>query len=223
MMHNEPDDHHQPDEKTGDPVTTQQSSAEASASPPTSADDVLVVDSQHVDVQGDSCWKQHHHPDQELYRPEDDDLPSLETTVPSPQHRHSQPPRIICLFGLSADPPTGTGGHVGIVQALVDHTHPRFDEIHVLPVYRHTFAVRTGDGGSLAPQKCPTWEAPCGVSGRVSSFWATHPLFEQDKRTRLVSFEHRWHMCQIAFGHLSVRVVVSDAEYQSWKWAVRGL
>lgn len=46
----------------------------------------------------------------------------------------------ICLFGLSADPPTGYGGHVGIVQALKQMEE--WDEIWVLPVYRHTFAVR---------------------------------------------------------------------------------
>lgn len=69
--------------------------------------------------------------------------------------------RNICLFGLSADPPTGTGGHVGIVHALTLLRAPApaaqqqlddddddagvgcfaFDEIRVLPVYRHTYAV----------------------------------------------------------------------------------
>jgi hypothetical protein len=70
--------------------------------------------------------------------------------------------RNVCLFGLSADPPTGTGGHVGIVQALTKLRAPpaqqaeddgdgdddndnddrfAFDEIRVLPVYRHTYAV----------------------------------------------------------------------------------
>jgi len=47
--------------------------------------------------------------------------------------------RRVCLFGLSADPPTGTGGHVGIVRKL--STLSEFDEIRVLPVYRHTYAV----------------------------------------------------------------------------------
>ncbi|GAX20118.1 hypothetical protein FisN_17Lh071 [Fistulifera solaris] len=88
--------------------------------------------------------------------------------------------RHIALYGLSADPPTGHGGHVGIVQALVD----LFDEVHILPVYRHTY---------------------------------------QDKRQRLVSFEHRWNMCHRAFADLSPKVVVSDAEYQSWRHAVAGL
>jgi len=53
----------------------------------------------------------------------------------------SQRRRQVCLFGLSADPPTGQGGHVGIVQALSQQ--PNFDEIRILPVYRHTYAVRT--------------------------------------------------------------------------------
>jgi nicotinic acid mononucleotide adenylyltransferase len=47
--------------------------------------------------------------------------------------------RRIALYGLSADPPTGHGGHVGIVQALVNM--PLFDEVHILPVYRHTYQV----------------------------------------------------------------------------------
>lgn len=103
----------------------------------------------------------------------------------------------VCLFGLSADPPTGVGGHAGIVRALrkLQCTHSskttghddckneddhdgcdcdgkdgmheddrqsslpkppshdnsavmepsrpyRFDEVWILPVYRHTFQVR---------------------------------------------------------------------------------
>ena len=75
--------------------------------------------------------------------------------------RSSVPPkqkqRRVCLFGLSGDPPTGTGGHVGIVQALSQHLSANaatnnnneeekaaliFDEIWVLPVYQHTYAVR---------------------------------------------------------------------------------
>jgi nicotinic acid mononucleotide adenylyltransferase len=46
--------------------------------------------------------------------------------------------RQVCLFGTSANPPTGDGGHVGIVQSLSELQ--RFDEIRILPVYRHTFA-----------------------------------------------------------------------------------
>jgi hypothetical protein len=48
--------------------------------------------------------------------------------------------RTVCLFGLSADPPTGAQGHVGIVRALQQLNE--WDEIWVLPVYRHTFTVR---------------------------------------------------------------------------------
>ena len=45
----------------------------------------------------------------------------------------------VCLFGLSADPPTGDSGHTGIVKALA--AMDEFDEIRVLPVYRHNFSV----------------------------------------------------------------------------------
>lgn len=47
----------------------------------------------------------------------------------------------ICLFGLSADPPTGSGGHVGMLQALMD-TLPPSTHIYILPVYRHTFSEK---------------------------------------------------------------------------------
>lgn len=47
--------------------------------------------------------------------------------------------RSVCLFGLSADPPTGQQGHLGIVQALQQLNE--WDEIWVLPVYRHTYVV----------------------------------------------------------------------------------
>lgn len=43
----------------------------------------------------------------------------------------------VCLFGSSANPPTGEGGHVGIITAISKVAE--FDEIRVIPVYRHTF------------------------------------------------------------------------------------
>ena len=52
------------------------------------------------------------------------------------------PKRKVCLFGTSANPPTGKGGHLGIVKELAKSC--KFDEIRVLPVYRHMFAVSHG-------------------------------------------------------------------------------
>ena len=46
----------------------------------------------------------------------------------------------VCLFGTSADPPTGHGGHFGIVTHLA--SMESLDEVRVLPVYRHMFQVR---------------------------------------------------------------------------------
>lgn len=51
----------------------------------------------------------------------------------------------IALFGLSANPPTGESGHVGIVRALVQTG--RFDEIWILPVYQHMYSSKR----NLAP------------------------------------------------------------------------
>mmetsp|Transcript_23908 Transcript_23908/g.43724 ORF Transcript_23908/g.43724 Transcript_23908/m.43724 type:complete len:356 (+) Transcript_23908:245-1312(+) len=46
--------------------------------------------------------------------------------------------RNICLFGTSANPPTGKHGHQGIVSQLVELGV--FDEVWVLPVFAHSFA-----------------------------------------------------------------------------------
>jgi nicotinic acid mononucleotide adenylyltransferase len=46
----------------------------------------------------------------------------------------------IALFGLSANPPTGLGGHQGIVRSLV--LLDKFDEVWIVPVYQHMFASK---------------------------------------------------------------------------------
>lgn len=98
----------------------------------------------------------------------------------------------ICLFGLSADPPTGTGGHVGMVEALIPHLAATSEPqvLYLLPVYRHTFA---------------------------------------SKRNRLLPFEQRLAMCELAFAHVMqttaasyggrVVVEVSPAERLAFEWA----
>lgn len=46
--------------------------------------------------------------------------------------------KTIAMFGLSADPPTGRGGHLGILLHLLGlHL---FDEVWIIPVYTHIFA-----------------------------------------------------------------------------------
>ena len=46
--------------------------------------------------------------------------------------------RKVCLLGLSGDPPTL--GHQGMVDAILNMRF--FDELRILPVYRHTYKVR---------------------------------------------------------------------------------
>ena len=48
--------------------------------------------------------------------------------------------REILIFGLSANPPTGYGGHAGLVKLLADKR--RFDEIWILPVYKHIYETK---------------------------------------------------------------------------------
>jgi nicotinic acid mononucleotide adenylyltransferase len=49
----------------------------------------------------------------------------------------------VVLYGLSANPPTGDGGHGSIVQHLAE----LFDEVWILPVYRHVYSAKQ----NLAP------------------------------------------------------------------------
>ena len=48
--------------------------------------------------------------------------------------------RNVALFGLSANPPTGDTGHVGIVRSLV--ASGEFVEIWVMPVYVHIYETK---------------------------------------------------------------------------------
>ena len=69
-----------------------------------------------------------------------------EATPPN-QEEQQHPQQHVCLFGISADPPTGTAGHVGIVKQLLSYFRmddtsegpPLVDQIRILPVYRHTY------------------------------------------------------------------------------------
>ncbi|RYH16050.1 hypothetical protein EON65_30745 [archaeon] len=46
----------------------------------------------------------------------------------------------VVLFGVSANPPTGLGGHQGIVQSLVNQE--KYDEVWVMPVYNHIYSSK---------------------------------------------------------------------------------
>lgn len=55
----------------------------------------------------------------------------------------------IVLFGLSANPPTGLGGHMGIIRyfscmILIQNVLfvALFDEVWILPVYRHAYSSK---------------------------------------------------------------------------------
>lgn len=149
---------------------------------------------------------------------------NFEATADDPimqqQARHKA--KTVCLFGLSADPPTGDQGHIGIVRALQEKK--AWESIWVLPVYRHTYKV-------------------CGRCN--AGFSISHQLMMKEKQDRLVSFEHRLRMCKLAFEPLNeqrehhrnqtfadgndeeklmpTKVVVSDAERSSWEFAAKKL
>ena len=58
--------------------------------------------------------------------------------------RRVPPGTRVCIYGLSANPPTDVGGHGTIVR----HLRKLFDEVWILPVYRHAFDSKAS---SLAP------------------------------------------------------------------------
>jgi nicotinic acid mononucleotide adenylyltransferase len=49
--------------------------------------------------------------------------------------------QVIAVFGLSANPPTGNGGHTGIVKYFVQSN--MFSEIWILPVYKHIYSIKS--------------------------------------------------------------------------------
>lgn len=90
-------------------------------------------------------------------------------------------PLRVLLFGLSGDPPTGAGGHGGLVAAACRLRRPGpapagplFDELWVLPVFRHPFAAKRGLHGAAYAERValceaglPPFAAPSGVPLRV--------------------------------------------------------
>ncbi|KAL7566910.1 hypothetical protein ACA910_008635 [Epithemia clementina (nom. ined.)] len=166
------------------------------------------------------------------------------------QSEQEQPPsqgrqrrrKNVCLFGISADPPTGTAGHVGIVQQLISYLQCNNDK-------QNEKDNDNDNTTNTSPQEEQQVEEKLGIKNSNDHEdeddnvvpYLPHmdeirilPVYRHtfvEKRDRLVSFEHRLEMCRRSFGHLSsssslpssnqrpVVVVVSDDEYQSWKYA----
>ena len=75
--------------------------------------------------------------------------------------------KTVLLFGLSADPPTGMGGHAGLVTWGAHQ--PGIDEVWVLPVFHHAFSEKrhmTPYPHRLAMAKLAFEQLP-GLEGRV--------------------------------------------------------
>jgi nicotinic acid mononucleotide adenylyltransferase len=126
---------------------------------------------------------------------------TMSTAVP-PAVTERNRRRQVCLFGTSANPPTGDQGHGGIVRVIAslvndknnsnsnndknqdDDVFQVFDEIRVVPVYSHPFA---------------------------------------SKHHQMAPFEHRVAMCQLAFASIgspsssnnnnnNAAIIISEAE-----------
>jgi nicotinic acid mononucleotide adenylyltransferase len=102
-------------------------------------------------------------------------------------------PRAVAIFGLSADPPTGLGGHAGIVRWCASalsippiggaggtDLRPA-DEVWVLPVYRHIYPAKQ----AMAPYEARlamarlAFEHLAGVRARVRVLETERELYEQ--------------------------------------------
>jgi Nicotinic acid mononucleotide adenylyltransferase len=151
--------------------------------------------------------------------------------------------RRICLFGTSANPPTGKGGHVGIVRYLASLSFPttpmlqennqqiydcsynsspqqtsnqstsRFHEIRVLPVYKHMFDVSK----TYLCFKVLYHDIITFFCIILTQFYAK---YLQEKRENQASYDDRLAMCQLAFQDIP-NVVVSDDERRCFHWVAK--
>ena len=110
----------------------------------------------------------------------------------------------IALFGLSANPVTDRGGHGEIVKALLA-MEMTYDEVWVVPVYRHAFESKNN---AMLLQ-------PGSTSDKSSS---------EKERTKMPNFQQRCEMCEKQFsipgeGKTSVqRVKVRRIELEATEW-----
>ena len=126
------------------------------------------------------------------------------------QHRRR---RYVCLFGISADPPTGTSGHVGIVKQLISYLEQQQQEDH--HEQQEQQQVEQNMNGNPDDHTDPIRKVVDEI--RILPVYR-HTFVE--KRSRLIGFDHRMEMCRRAFVHLfPEKVVVSNDEYESWKRA----
>ena len=110
--------------------------------------------------------------------------------------------RRICVFGTSADPPTGQSGHVGIVRHL--QQSGLFDEILVVPVFRHMFASKRRADASKAPpsdaSSSPSSSSSLSVAPVLVSDGAAAPLLSLHASSpEMMRFSHKLSMCRLAF------------------------
>ena len=137
-------------------------------------------------------------------------------------------PRSVCLFGTSADPPTGAGGHRGIVMALSNL---------VLPAARQPSAG-AGAGAGAGENSCGR-TAAAGSGSIVDNKAGTSsprqqlrfdeirviPVYRHmfnSKRGNQTSYNDRLEMCRLAFEGID-RVTVSDCERRCFDLAAKGL
>ena len=106
---------------------------------------------------------------------------SLTTTIRTANTSHatasSSKKRRTCVFGSSANPPTGERGHVGIVRALA--ALPHFDEIRVVPVYNHPFSTKRKQLAPFEHRMALCRLAFEGISDKVTVSNAEEMLYQE--------------------------------------------
>jgi len=118
----------------------------------------------------------------------------------------------VCLFGTSANPPTGEGGHTGIVRIL---SEMKINNEEEPPSNQDNEDVQDDDKNSSSSNNNND-EAGEGP-------WAFHeirvlPVYQHTfsaKRNSLASYRNRMELCRLSFQNIP-RVHISDAEERSF-------
>jgi hypothetical protein len=121
--------------------------------------------------------------------------------------------RHVAVFGLSANPPTHTCGHAGVVR----HVAPLADE------------VRARAGGATPRTRTRRASSPAGLPcartrTHTPQLWVL-PVFQHAfaSKSNLAPFEHRLRMCELGLAAAAPGVRVLDTERHVCEAQARGV
>ena len=131
-------------------------------------------------------------------------------------------PRSVCLFGTSADPPTGVGGHRGIVMALSNLVLPAARQPSASAGENSCGRSAAAGSGSIVGKKVETSSPRQQLRFDEIQVIPVYKHMFNSKRGNQTSYNDRLEMCRLAFEGID-RVTVSDCERHCFDLAARGL